>query len=243
MNIIKSKENEHVKHIKKLKDKKYRDQNNEYVIEGLKLIKEAMEEKVSINMIVVCDGCVSDDNIPQKWLYGIAKYNIIYISEPVFLTLTEVVSPQGILAIVEKKNKNLEIDYKEEIIIALDNVQDPGNLGTILRTIDSVGLKQIILSKGTVDIYNPKVIRSTMGAIFRVNIIEVENLIEKLKEAKKRKYKVVSTSLEANQSIYEMDYNKKVIIIGNEANGVSAGVQKISDELVKIPMLRKNREP
>ena len=130
-------------------------------------------------------------------------------------------------------------DYKEDIIVVLDNVQDPGNIGTILRTVDSIGLKQIIVSKNSGDVYNPKVVRSTMGAILRVNVIESENLVETLKTIKKHKFEVVATSLQTNDSIYDIDYNKKVIVIGNEANGVSKEILELADKKVKIPMLGK----
>ena len=99
------------------------------------------------------------------------------------------------------------------MIVVLDGIQDPGNLGTILRTVDSVGLNQIIISKQTADAYNPKVVRSTMGAIFRVNIIVSEDIVKTLKEAKKHKFKVLATSLETNNNIYDIDYNKKVLVI------------------------------
>ena len=114
-----------------------------------------------------------------------------------------------------------------------------GNLGTILRTIDSSGLSQIILSKNSVDAYNPKVVRSTMGAIFRVKIIEAENLVETLKNLKKHKYKIIATSLSGTENIYEIDMNKKVIVIGNEAKGVSKEILEVSDGKTKIPMLGK----
>ena len=109
----------------------------------------------------------------------------------------------------------------------------------ILRTVDSADLKQIILSKNSADPYNPKVVRSTMGAIFRVNIIEAENLLDTLKEVKKHNFEVVVTSLDTNESIYNIQYKNKVIVIGNEANGVSKEIQEIADEKVKIPMLGK----
>ena len=131
------------------------------------------------------------------------------------------------------------IDYNDDIIVALDGIQDPGNLGTILRTVDSANLKQIIVSKGTADPYNPKVIRSTMGAIFRIKVIECEDLEKTLKEIKKNKFKIVVSSLQAKTSIYDINYNKKVIVIGNEANGVSKEIQEIADKKVKIPMLGK----
>ena len=188
MQVITSKDNEIIKNIKKLKEKKYRDQTGEYIIEGIKLVSEAISESTKISKIVVCEDCET---------------------------------------------------YNEDIILVLDAIADPGNLGTILRTADSVNLKQIILSQNCADPYNPKVVRSTMGAIFRLNIIESKNIIETLKEIKKNKYKIVATSLETNESIYTIDLNRKAIIIGNEANGVSKEVLEIANEKIKIPMLGK----
>ena len=133
----------------------------------------------------------------------------------------------------------MQINYNEDIIIVLDGIQDPGNLGTILRTVDSANLKQIIVSSDTADCYNPKVVRSTMGAIFRVNVIETEDLIQTLKNIKKHKYDIVVTSLETENSIYDIKYNKKVIVIGNESKGVSKEIQELADQKVKIPMLGK----
>lgn len=238
MQIITSKDNENIKNIKKLKERKYRDLNNEYIIEGIKIIKEAINEKANIKKIIVCEECLANNLLDDKLLYEIAKYDCIYVTKKIFETITDVSNPQGILAIVEKNNKR-EINYKEDIIIALDGIQDPGNLGTILRTIDSANLTQIIVSKDTVDAYNQKVVRSTMGAIFRINIVEVENLKETLKNIKKHKYKIMCTDLSANKNIYEADYNKKVLVIGNEANGVTQEVLELADEKIIIPMLGK----
>ena len=234
--VITSKDNETVKKIRKLKEKKYRDQNGKYIIEGVKLIREAIAEKADIDTIVVCDNCIKTGEIDQKVLYEIAKYNCVYVDEKVFNNMTDVQNPQGLLAVVEKKNSDKDIKYDEDVIVVLDDIQDPGNLGTILRTIDSVGLSQVIVSKKSGDVFNPKVVRSTMGAIFRVNIIESENLVNTLKEIKRHKFKVVATSLQTEESIYDIDYKKKVVVIGNEANGVSKEVLDMSDKKVKIPM-------
>lgn len=239
MQVISSKDNEFVKHIKKLKDKKYRDMNKEFIIEGIKLIKESIEEKAEIKQIVICDNCLDSDIIPKELMYEIAKYECIYVTENIFKTISDVNTPQGILAIIGRNTTEAEIDYSQDIIVALDDIQDPGNLGTILRTVDSIGLNQILVSKGTADSYNPKVVRSTMGAIFRVKIIECESLENTLKEIKKHKFELVITSLQTNNSIYDIKYNKKVIVIGNEANGVEANIQNIADKKVKIPMLGK----
>lgn len=213
MQIISSKDNEQIKYIKKLKDKKFRDETNEYLVEGIKLVKEAIEENANIKMIVVCEDCDNDANIEQNLLYEIAKFNCIYVTKKLFNTITDVVNPQGILAVVQKGNSIEKIDYSEDIILALDAIQDPGNLGTILRTADSANLKQIILSEDCADPYNPKVVRSTMGAIFRMNIISTNNLAKTLQMIKKHKFEVVATSLDTNKSVYDIDYNKKVIVI------------------------------
>lgn len=239
--IITSKDNETIKHIRKLKEKKYRDEFGEYIVEGVKLINEAIAEKLDVKTIVICDNCNKTETINQNLMYEVAKYSCIYVDEKVFNTITEVQNPQGILAVVGKKNKQEEINYNEDVIVILDDIQDPGNLGTILRTVDSADLKQIILSKNSADPYNPKVVRSTMGAIFRVNIIEAENLVDTLKEMKKHNFDVVVTSLDTDESIYNIQYKNKVIVIGNEANGVSKEVQEIADKKVKIPMLGKTK--
>ena len=239
MQIITSKDNEIIKNVRKLKDKKYRDQQNEYIVEGVKMIKEAILEEAKVKLIVVCEENVNSGAIDKKLLYEIAKYECIYVSKKVFDLISDVQTPQGMLAVIEKENSEDKIDYTEDVVVVLDGIQDPGNLGTILRTIDSVGLKQVIVSKETADSYNPKVVRSTMGAIFRVKVIESNSLLETLKNMKKHKYKIMATSLETNNSIYDVDYNKKVIVIGNEANGVSKEILDHADEKIKIPMLGK----
>lgn len=235
--IITSKDNETIKHIRKLKEKKYRDEFGEYIIEGIKLINEAIEENQEVKTIIICDNCNKTEKINQNSLYEVAKHKCIYVDEKVFHTITEVQNPQGILAVIGKQNKEKEIDFAEDVIVVLDDIQDPGNLGTIIRTVDSVGLKQIIVSKKSGDVFNSKVVRSSMGAIFRVNVIESDNIVETIKQIKKHKFEVISTSLDTDKSMYDIEYKKTAIVIGNEANGVSKEVQELSDKKIKIPML------
>ena len=239
MQVITSKDNEIVKSINKLKEKKYRMQEQAFLVEGIKLVQEAIQEQMTIRKVVICEDCTTDASIDQNLLYEIAKQDCIYVSKNVFYTLTDVVNPQGILAVIEKKSEESSIDYQEDMIIVLDGIQDPGNLGTILRTMDSAGFKQIILSENSADPYNPKVVRSTMGAIYRINMIQSTNIIETLKNIQKNKFQVVATSLQTQETIYTMDYHKKVIVIGNEANGVSKEVLELAGKKVKIPMLGK----
>ena len=229
MQTITSKDNELIKHIRKLKDKKYRDESNEYVVEGVKLVEEAVKENAKIKQIIVCEDTTRTYEIPT--------YECISVSNKIFNIITQVTNPQGIMAIIEKNAQDAQIDYSQDIIVVLDDVQDPGNLGTILRTVDSIGLNQIIVSKGTADAFNSKVVRSTMGAIFRIKIIEVENLAQAIKEMRKHHFKLMVTSLQTKNSIYDIDFNKKIIVIGNEANGVSKEIQDMADEKAKIPML------
>ena len=267
MQVISSKDNEIIKNIKKLKEKKYRDLENAYLIEGIKIVKEAIAENAKIKQIVMCEDFTDNVELDKDTLYELARHNLIYVTRNIMDSLSDVKTPQGIIGVVEKskrfaeedndenKSKNNidaetnmlgnktgiepKVDYTQDIIIALDGVQDPGNLGTIIRTADSANLNQIIISKTSADPYNPKVVRSTMGAIFRVNIIETENIVEELKKAQENGFKVMVTALDSSESIYKTEFNKKVIVIGNEANGVSKEVQSIADEKVKIPMLGK----
>ena len=239
MQVISSKDNDLIKHIKKLKDKKHRDESNEYIIEGVKLIEEAVKENAKIKKIIICEDTTRTYEIPTHIMYEIAKYECVYVTDKIFASITQVTNPQGIMAIIEKGDADVQIDYAQDIIVALDDVQDPGNLGTILRTVDSIGLNQIIVSKGTADAFNSKVVRSTMGAIFRVKIIEVENLPQAIKEMRRHHFKLMVTSLQTENSIYDIQFNKKIIVIGNESNGVSKEVQEMADEKAKIPMIGK----
>jgi TrmH family RNA methyltransferase len=236
--IITSKDNEIVKHIRKLRDKKYRDESGEFIIEGVKIIEEAVSENAKIKMVVVCEDGLKSEPIKKEVLYKIAKEKVIYVNDKVFKLLTDVTTPQGILAVVEKPNKN-EIDFSKELYLILDNIQDPGNMGTILRTADSVALTQIVVPKGNADCFNPKVVRSTMGAIFRINVIEVNDLVKTTKEFKKHKIQVLATDVSTNYSIYDVNYNRSAIVIGNEGNGVSKEILDLADKRIKIPMLGK----
>ena len=230
--IITSKDNETIKSIKKLKEKKYRTES--FIVEGIKMVKEALEQ-AEVEKVIVSETFSSSDDFKSL---NCDEQKLIIASDKVFEDLTDVVTPQGIIAVV-KKSSNSEIDYSDEFVLALDGIQDPGNLGTIIRTADSANIKQILVSKDTVDAYSPKVVRSTMGGIFRTKVIEVEDLAQTLNSFKDNGYKVVTTELSAEKSIYDMDYQKSVVVIGNEANGVTEEVSKTATDKVIIPMIGK----
>ena len=227
--IITSKDNEIIKNIKKLKEKKYR--LDSYIVEGIKMVKEAISENQEIALIAIREDFKID--------FDTKKIKIVTISNKIFNDISDVKTPQGILAVI-KKNQNNQIETNSDYILALDSLQDPGNMGTIIRTADSANINQIIINKTTVDPYSPKVIRSTMGAIYRTNIIEVEDLKATLKEMKLKGFQIITTDLKATQSIYDINYNNKtVVVIGNEANGVRQEILQTADKKVIIPMLGK----
>ena len=228
--MITSKENKLIKHIKSLTQKKNRDKNNEYIIEGIKLVQEAINEKQDIKKIIICKELL---NIKVNT----KDYDIEEVDKKTFVAISDTITPQGILAII-KKPKPSKINGP--IIFALERVQDPGNVGTIIRTLECTGIKDIIISSDSAEPYNPKVVRSTMGAIFRVNIYNENELTNQLKEMKEKGYKIIASTLEESTDYTKINYKEKcVIVIGNESNGISKETKEIADIKIKIPMLGK----
>lgn len=226
--MITSKTNELIKQIKNLHTKKYRDESNEFLVEGKKIVKEAIEANFKISKIIVCEELLKEE-------FSDKRFEIEYVSKNVFEYISDTMSPQGIMAIVKKPEYENKYD---NMIFALDNVQDPGNVGTIIRTLDSAGINTLLLSTGCADEYNPKVIRSTMGAIFRIKICSELNLLEKLKELKLDGYKIIVTALNADSNLFEFEFPPKaIIVIGNESNGVCKEIQALADVRIKIPMV------
>lgn len=225
--MITSKDNKLIKHIKSLMQKKYRDENNEYIVEGIKLVQEAINENQLINKIIFCRELLSCE-------IDIKDYEVEEVDKKTYMTITDTVTPQGVLAVICKPEKK---EINRSVVFVLDKVQDPGNVGTIIRTLDCAGIQDIILSGDSAEPYNPKVVRSTMGAIFRVNINVENDLLSKLKEMKEYGYKIIASSLEGAVDFRYVDYSQNcVIVIGNESNGVSKEIQELADVKVKIPM-------
>lgn len=232
MLYIDIKENNTFKNIKKYKIKKYRDKEKKFLAEGIKFLdfKEIPE------FILINENYKENKIILKK----LEKFNnlskIIILSDLLFSQLTTQKNSQGIILVY--KYKENDIDLLENNIVILDRIADPGNLGTIIRTVDAAGFKDIILVKGSVDAYNEKVIRSTMGSIFNVNLyyMEEEKLLNLLKE---KQYKVITTALHEKSVLYtDMKLAKKnAIVFGNEGSGVSENFIKNSKEKVIIPLV------
>lgn len=230
MVVIESKNNSLFKDLKKLKEKKYRMQTASYLIEGLRFVDEAFKSDVEIKYLIFTDEFKEKHS---EFLEGKEKINQIILSNNLLKELSFTGTPQGVMAVVSMKNRDLS---DGDIVILVDKVQDPGNMGTIIRTAHAVGAAGIITTKGTVDIYNDKTLRSTMGSIFYIPIIEDSNL-EKTLKLKEDGFRLVVSSLQGKNNFFEEDLKGKVIIaVGNEGNGISEEVYDISDVKVKIPM-------
>ncbi|MCX7745652.1 MAG: 23S rRNA (guanosine(2251)-2'-O)-methyltransferase RlmB [Clostridia bacterium] len=240
MMVINSSQNTLIKEVKSLKDKKNRDEKKEYFIEGIRFVEEALKEKADIKRILVCDAVKAvkgGEEILRK--VQEAKLEVVYVSDKVFRELSDTKTPQGILAVIrEKRYAANQILTENNFLMILDSITDPGNMGTIIRTADAAGVSGIILSKGCVDVYNPKVLRSTMGSIFRIPVFSCEDLVETVEWLKSENIRVYAAHLDGRTSYFQLEMKKNIaVIIGNEANGISNEVALAANELVKIPML------
>lgn len=169
------------------------------------------------------------------------KFNVVFVSNTNFNKISQTVNSQGVLAICKRLDiHNRSFDKKEtkgDFFLILDDVKDPGNMGTIIRTAESAGVNAIFVSKNCVDVYNSKVLRSTMGAIFNIQIFTVD-ILEIIRKLKEENFKIVSTNVKCEKMYYEEELNGKIaLIIGNEAFGISEEVLKSSNCEVKIPMI------
>lgn len=232
MIVIESKDNTLFKYTKKLKERKHRTKENKYIIEGFRLVQEAFKAKCNIEYLIV------NESGKEKLNDYLSEYmdNIkIYIMKnDLFSQLVATENTQGVIAIANINNSIKDI--KGDFYLLCDKVQDPGNLGTIIRTAHAAGVSAIILTKGTVDIYNDKTIRSTMGSIFYTPIIYDDDL-NFLKKLKNEGFSLVATSLEESKDFFEEDLSGKVILsVGNEGNGISNEIFSLADKKVKIPM-------
>ena len=234
-----SKENERVKYTKSLLKSKNRQKELKYIIEGYRILTLAIECNADLDYVFINE-TFEDKEEHNKFLDILKNKNIkiFRTTNKIFKELVDTENTQGILGVVRFKAKKIEhnINCENKFVLILDRIQDPGNMGTIIRTADAAGVDAIILLKGCVDVYNPKVIRSTMGSIFDMNIIHCTQE-ECLKELKDKKFKIVSSYLNTDNYYHETEYNEKTaLVIGNEANGVNDELIKESDILVKIPI-------
>lgn len=240
--LIKSQNNNLIKLIRSLKSKKSRQKNEMFIIEGVRFLEFVVENNIPI--IEICfsselyETSGGEDLLNKAYKMGI---KITEIESKIFNSITDTKNTQGIIGLVALNKLKFEVEnYKDKFVLILDRIQDPGNLGTIIRTADAAGVDLVVLSKGTVDPYNEKVLRSTMGSIFTVPLLLEEDILVLINNLKEIDYSIISSYLQTEDRYDNIDYTGSIaIVIGNEANGVDDGIIKLSDEFAKIPIWGK----
>ncbi|MDR2616284.1 MAG: RNA methyltransferase [Endomicrobium sp.] len=226
--IITSAQNSIFKEALKLQDKKFRDKNNSFLVEGKKQVGEIPK-----------DWNIKQIFISEKYKNNAKSVkNAIVFSDHLFNKLSTTKSPQGIIAVLEKKHYKIEdVISNMGMFIILENIQDPGNLGTIIRSADAFAFKAVFVSKRSTDIYSNKTLSATMGSIFHLPVvdnIDIQNLVKLLK---KEKFTIFAASLKGKKHLNTVKIPKKsVFVVGNEANGIKNETENLADELIKINM-------
>ncbi len=224
-----------IKEFSFLKQKKYRKEKKKFLLEGTKLIDEVIKSNYTVEKILITNTFKEKNS---SFLSKLEKQNIDIeiISNKDFKKLSETETPQGIIAIVHSIKKDFRIDkLNSNIIIGFENINDPGNLGTMLRAADWSGFKDIIISKNSAELYNFKTIRSTMGSIFHLNIFDDIDLYEVCKNLKMKGYKIYCTDIDG-ESLHKFKFDENfVVIFCNEANGPTDELLEICDKKITIP--------
>lgn len=231
---ILSLQNARVKAWAQLQEKKHRDKQNKYVIEGIHLVQEALLSGVDIE----CIAYDYEQGIPHelKQLQDTIGVEWIGVTQAIISKVSHTSTPQPVFAVVRKEKMSWNLLEKDKLVIVLDGLQDPGNVGTIIRSADASGAGGVILGKGCADLYNPKTLRSTMGSLFHIPVVEGD-LTDILPQARESGARLVTTSLEGKTTAYHYDFTGSCwLVIGSEGSGVSPEVAALVDDAIIIPM-------
>lgn len=219
--LITSLNNEHIKELCKLNQKKYRDESDLFLIETKHLVLEAYKE-----------GIVKELILEQNEIFPL-DVPTTYVTKQILKKLANTDNPSNVMAVVEKIKEKDDIGEK---ILILDHIQDPGNLGTIIRSAVAFNIDTIVLSKDTVDLYNPKVVRSNQGMMFHINIIS-RDPIKFINDLKKKDYKIIGTKVTNGKDVKDARiYSHFALVIGNEGQGISNDIDNLCDEYLYIKM-------
>lgn len=249
--------NQSIRNVVQLREKaKIRREQKAFVVEGLKMFQEAplswirevyISESFAIQISNQKDGVQDEQAVRPKAAEAARKLEqcrqggvrVETVSDEVFRKIADTISPQGILCVVEQPEYQKEELYKRpsSLWIILEDLQDPGNVGTILRTGEGAGITGVILTKGCVDLFNPKTIRATMGSIYRVPFFYTEQLPDEVRRLKERHITVYAAHLDGKDWYDEASYQMgSAFLIGNEGNGLKEETAVLADSYLKIPM-------
>ncbi|MDD4289846.1 MAG: RNA methyltransferase [Patescibacteria group bacterium] len=231
--VIKSTSNERIKYLKSLNQKKYREENSQFIVENFKTIYDSRNLETGLDELFVTEEFIEKNKEKfEELIDDLDIQEYFLINQAVNETLSSLDNPSGICALYDMKQNQMDFD---DIIIYLNKINDPGNMGTILRSALAFDIKNIVLDENCVDIYNPKTINSAKDSIFKLNISR-DNDRKLLKEIKSR-MKIYSTRLEDSSGIEILKKQKKFcIVFGSEANGIDGDIYELSDGFIKINM-------
>ena len=232
--MITAASNKKVKNLVSLIQKaKARREQDVFITEGIKMFLEAAPE--NIMEVYVSESFFEKGTAKEK----LVQCNYEILTDELFRKVSDTQTPQGVLCVMKQYHYGLEDLLRKEnpLLLILEDIQDPGNLGTMVRTAEGAGVDGIIMTKGTVDIYNPKTIRSTMGSVYRMPFFYTEDLLDVMKELQKRKVKLYAAHLKGNQFYHQLDFKQaSAFLIGNEGNGLKEETAAAADVYMKIPM-------
>lgn len=218
------------KHGKKLQTRKGRDKTGTYLVEGFHLVEEALRQDGLVLELLVSSGV----SVPEEWLKG--DYDVFEISTEISHLISETMTEQGVFAVVATSEPDMMLLYGKKLLL-VDAVQDPGNVGTLIRTADAAGYDCVVLGKGSADLYNPKVIRSTQGSHFHIPVIQAD-LFDWIANLEEEGVPVIGAVLD-DQAKSLNDMTKRdtlALMVGNEGNGISPELQDRLSEKVYIPI-------
>ena len=231
-----------IKYFRSLQQKKYRDAERKFLLEGWHPLRDALESDARIETIAVLIG--ASQNSEHQSTLALAKKRLIPIKELKEVQLKQIsdaIHSQGIIALVHQRVEAFDVKnfHHAKFIVACDNVSDPGNLGTILRTCDWFGIDAVLLSEGCVSLYNEKVVRATAGSIFHVKVFENLNLKITLSHLQSEHFKIMATALDGKPYNSCKIEQKNILVLGSEAHGVHSDILQQADEVVSIPRYGK----
>jgi TrmH family RNA methyltransferase len=235
--MIESVSNKQVKQIQKLKKSaRFRREQMLFVAEGIKMIEEA-DRYGLLHTVYVAEHI--KEEYSALFLHNIKAERIEMVSDTVFREMSDTQTPQGILALVnmpEYRRQDI-LAETDAALVCLEDIQDPGNLGTILRTAEGAGMSGLVLSKGCVDLFNPKVVRATMGALYRMPFYFTEDMTTEVELLKKEGFTMYAARLDGSRNFTEFEYQGKTgLLIGNEGNGLKRETSACADIGIRIPM-------
>ncbi len=235
--IITSATNDRIKEVKKLvKSASYRREKGLYVVEGIRMFRELPVK--DIDNVFVSQGAY--DKLREDILKLVSEDDVIIVADHAFSAMSDTNTPQGIMALVRMRKTELkDVISDNAFVLIVERLQDPGNLGTIIRTAEGAGATGIILSSDSVDMYNPKVIRSTMGSVFRMPIYISDDLVGDIDKLKSQGVCIFGAHLNGKEFYDESFEGSCGFLIGNEGNGLSDSVSSKADKLIRIPMCGK----